>query len=52
MEVALNVPGSLVGSRSHEEGGPSELTDTCHVLEHEDHEMMRPYYVGKIPAGR
>jgi spore coat protein A len=22
----------------------------CHILSHEDHEMMRPYYVGTIPA--
>lgn len=21
----------------------------CHILSHEDHEMMRPYYVGEIP---
>jgi spore coat protein A len=21
----------------------------CHILEHEDHEMMRPYYIGPIP---
>jgi len=24
----------------------------CHILSHEDHEMMRPYYVGEIPPGR
>jgi FtsP/CotA-like multicopper oxidase with cupredoxin domain len=23
----------------------------CHILEHEDNEMMRPYHVGPIPAG-
>jgi FtsP/CotA-like multicopper oxidase with cupredoxin domain len=23
----------------------------CHILSHEDNEMMRPYYVGPIPAG-
>lgn len=22
----------------------------CHILSHEDHEMMRPYYVGPVPA--
>jgi spore coat protein A, manganese oxidase len=22
----------------------------CHIVEHEDNEMMRPFYVGKIPA--
>jgi FtsP/CotA-like multicopper oxidase with cupredoxin domain len=21
----------------------------CHILEHEDNEMMRPYHVGRIP---
>lgn len=23
----------------------------CHILEHEDNEMMRPYYIGEIPEG-
>jgi spore coat protein A, manganese oxidase len=23
----------------------------CHILSHEDHEMMRPYYVGEMPEG-
>jgi spore coat protein A len=23
----------------------------CHILSHEDHEMMRPFYVGNIPPG-
>jgi FtsP/CotA-like multicopper oxidase with cupredoxin domain len=23
----------------------------CHILEHEDNEMMRPFQVGPIPAG-
>jgi spore coat protein A, manganese oxidase len=23
----------------------------CHILSHEDHDMMRPYYVGTVPAG-
>jgi spore coat protein A, manganese oxidase len=23
----------------------------CHILSHEDHEMMRPYFVGDMPAG-
>jgi spore coat protein A len=31
---------------------PGEYLYHCHILSHEDHEMMRPYYVGKIPAGR
>ena len=31
---------------------PGEFLFHCHILSHEDHEMMRPYYVGAIPAGR
>ena len=31
---------------------PGEYLYHCHILSHEDHEMMRPYYVGRIPAGR
>jgi spore coat protein A, manganese oxidase len=31
---------------------PGEFLYHCHILSHEDHEMMRPYYVGPIPAGR
>jgi spore coat protein A len=31
---------------------PGEYLFHCHILSHEDHEMMRPYYVGSIPAGR
>ena len=31
---------------------PGEYVYHCHILSHEDHEMMRPFYVGRIPAGR
>lgn len=31
---------------------PGEYLFHCHILSHEDHEMMRPFYVGAIPAGR
>ncbi|MBI2959060.1 MAG: multicopper oxidase domain-containing protein [Betaproteobacteria bacterium] len=31
---------------------PGEYVVHCHILSHEDHEMMRPFYVGPIPAGR
>lgn len=29
---------------------PGEFIWHCHILSHEDNEMMRPYYVGPIPA--
>ena len=31
---------------------PGEYVVHCHILSHEDHEMMRPYFVGAIPPGR
>lgn len=31
---------------------PGEYMFHCHILSHEDHEMMRPYFVGQIPPGR
>ena len=31
---------------------PGEYLYHCHILSHEDHEMMRPYFVGPIPSGR
>jgi spore coat protein A len=31
---------------------PGEYVYHCHILSHEDHEMMRPYFVGTIPPGR
>jgi spore coat protein A len=31
---------------------PGEYLFHCHILSHEDHEMMRPYFVGAIPSGR
>ncbi|GAB3774912.1 multicopper oxidase [Ramlibacter monticola] len=31
---------------------PGEYLYHCHILSHEDHEMMRPYFVGPIPPGR
>lgn len=30
---------------------PGAFVWHCHVLEHEDNEMMRPFHVGPIPAG-
>ncbi|WP_438014817.1 multicopper oxidase family protein [Sorangium sp. So ce315] len=30
-------------------GGPGRFVWHCHILEHEDNEMMRPYHIGPIP---
>ena len=28
---------------------PGEYVWHCHILSHEDHEMMRPYFIGPRP---
>lgn len=30
---------------------PGRYVWHCHILSHEDHEMMRPFHVGKLPRG-
>jgi FtsP/CotA-like multicopper oxidase with cupredoxin domain len=30
---------------------PGRYVWHCHILEHEDNEMMRPYQVGRVPPG-
>ena len=37
---------------AYTEQRPGEYVVHCHILSHEDHEMMRPYFVGPIPPGR
>jgi spore coat protein A, manganese oxidase len=32
-------------------GGPGRFVWHCHILEHEDNEMMRPYQIGPMPPG-
>jgi spore coat protein A len=60
-----NPPANELGKKDTAKMFPGEVTRViakfkrsgeyvwhCHILSHEDHEMMRPWYVGQIPAGR
>jgi spore coat protein A len=48
-DTAVMMPGQVtrVIARFDREG---RYVWHCHILSHEDHEMMRPYYVGPMPA--
>jgi spore coat protein A len=45
------VPPGWVGVVKAKFDRPGRYVWHCHILSHEDHEMMRPYHVGPITAG-
>jgi spore coat protein A, manganese oxidase len=47
-DTALMYPGEVTKIRLLFDR-PGRYVWHCHILSHEDHEMMRPYYVGPIP---
>jgi spore coat protein A len=49
-DTAVFPPGHVTRIRAKFER-PGRYVWHCHILSHEDHEMMRPYYVGPIPPG-
>jgi spore coat protein A len=44
------VPPGYVGIIKAKFDRPGRYVWHCHILSHEDHEMMRPFHVGPIPA--
>ena len=44
------VPPGFVGRVKAKFDRPGRYVWHCHILSHEDHEMMRPYHVGLIPT--
>jgi spore coat protein A, manganese oxidase len=44
------VPPGQVGRVVAKFDRPGRYVWHCHILSHEDHEMMRPYYVGPLPV--
>jgi hypothetical protein len=49
MDTVVALPGEVTTIRA-KFNKPGEYNWHCHILSHEDHEMMRRYYVGKLPA--
>lgn len=48
-DTAIMYPGEVTHIRARFDNEGLYLWH-CHILSHEDHEMMRPFYVGKIPS--
>jgi Multicopper oxidase len=51
MDVVLALPGEVTTFRAKFDK-PGEFIWHCHILSHEDHEMMRPFHVGRLPSRR
>jgi spore coat protein A len=49
-DTAVMLPGQVTRIRARFDR-PGRYVWHCHILSHEDHEMMRPYYAGPIPPG-
>ncbi|NJK31590.1 MAG: multicopper oxidase domain-containing protein [Deltaproteobacteria bacterium] len=47
-DTVIAYPGQITRIRAHFDL-PGLYVWHCHVLEHEDNEMMRPFHVGEIP---
>jgi len=46
-DMVIALPGEVTRIKMSFEK-PGRFVWHCHILSHEDHEMMRPYYVGPI----
>jgi spore coat protein A, manganese oxidase len=49
-DTVIAYPGQITRVKAHFDR-PGRYVWHCHILEHEDNEMMRPYQVGRIPPG-
>jgi FtsP/CotA-like multicopper oxidase with cupredoxin domain len=50
-DTVIAYPGQITRVKAHFDR-PGRYVWHCHILEHEDNEMMRPYQVGRIPPKR
>jgi spore coat protein A, manganese oxidase len=49
-DTVIAYPGEITRVRARFDV-PGFFVWHCHILEHEDNEMMRPYHVGSVPTG-
>jgi spore coat protein A len=50
-DTVVALPGQVTRVRAHFTT-PGQFVWHCHIVEHEDNEMMRPYRIGPIQAGQ
>jgi FtsP/CotA-like multicopper oxidase with cupredoxin domain len=49
-DTVIAYPGQITRVKARFDR-PGRYVWHCHILEHEDNEMMRPYQVGRVPPG-
>jgi len=47
-DTVISYPGEVIRVRG-QFNSPGRFVWHCHIVEHEDNEMMRPYHIGPIP---
>jgi FtsP/CotA-like multicopper oxidase with cupredoxin domain len=50
-DTVVALPGQVTRIRAHFEN-PGQFVWHCHIVEHEDNEMMRPYRIGPVQSGQ
>jgi FtsP/CotA-like multicopper oxidase with cupredoxin domain len=50
-DTVIAYPGEVTRIRARF-GTPGQFVWHCHIVEHEDNEMMRPYRIGPLQAGQ
>ena len=50
-DTVVALPGQVTRVRAHFEA-PGQFVWHCHIVEHEDNEMMRPYRIGPVQPGQ
>jgi FtsP/CotA-like multicopper oxidase with cupredoxin domain len=50
-DTVIGYPGQVTRVRA-QFGTPGQFVWHCHIVEHEDNEMMRPYRIGPVQPGQ
>jgi FtsP/CotA-like multicopper oxidase with cupredoxin domain len=50
-DTVISYPGEVTRIRAHF-GNPGQFVWHCHIVEHEDNEMMRPFRIGPVQPGQ
>ena len=50
-DTVITYPGYMMRKQTNKLDISGLYVWHCHIIDHEDNEMMRPFYVGSIPPG-